>query len=359
MSTLTKISQNGNVIFESSEKTFTYSAVLTVGFNKFIVTSIDLAGNSATAPVAEVQYEIDSTAPQINLHAITSPTNKSTLSLSGTAIDSASGLDAASLRVSLDGTDVSGNFALSGGSLSGSIQLGADGVHNIRVEIKDVVGNLGQAARTVVLDTVAPVLTQVIPAGSEILYTKDGKVAVSAVSNEPLDNATVGGTSIPLSSDQFGFSGQISFSDTGTYPVAYIVKDHAGNAAQVDRSLRVVVDAAGPVLAVQLPFESPVYRPGIDIRVTVTDANPTTTKILRNGVLLLESPDKNIELSTTLIEGENSFSISSTDASGNEATAFVSPTIQCLKDDVKPEIQIQALSSPLNTLTPLIQGSLS
>lgn len=128
----------------------------------------DLTGNTGTTTSA---FTVDTVAPAVSIGAPTGPVNSATPAASVTYSDSGSGINVASLRILLDGADVTGLFAVAAGEAVGTPQTLADGAHTLQVTVSDRAGNASTATGPFVVDTTPPLASFVKPADDSFLNT--------------------------------------------------------------------------------------------------------------------------------------------------------------------------------------------
>ena len=122
---------------------------LTEGNHTFEVRATDVAGNTDPTP-ASYTWTIDITAPTIAINAVTSPTNATNQTITGTVEAGAI------VNVATDTTASDGAAIVSGNTWSYNITGLVEGVNNITVTATDAAGNTATATSSITLDTTAP-----------------------------------------------------------------------------------------------------------------------------------------------------------------------------------------------------------
>jgi len=122
---------------------------LTEGNHTFEVRATDVAGNTDPTP-ASYTWTIDITAPTIAINAVTSPTNATNQTITGTVEAGAI------VNVATDTTASDGAVIVSGNTWSYNITGLVEGVNNITVTATDAAGNTATATSSITLDTTAP-----------------------------------------------------------------------------------------------------------------------------------------------------------------------------------------------------------
>ena len=121
----------------------------TEGNHTFEVRATDVAGNTDPTP-ASYTWTIDITAPTIAINAVTSPTNATNQTITGTVEAGAI------VNVATDTTASDGAAIVSGNTWSYNITGLVEGVNNITVTATDAAGNTATATSSITLDTTAP-----------------------------------------------------------------------------------------------------------------------------------------------------------------------------------------------------------
>ncbi len=125
---------------------FSPTSALSEGAHAYTFTARDLAGNAASP--ASSTFTIDLTPPVVLL----SPADGSRVqgpspALSVSYSDALSGVDPSSLKITLDGSDVTTSFTIGAAqAVWGATSPLGDGPHVLRVQVADKVGNLAQAS---------------------------------------------------------------------------------------------------------------------------------------------------------------------------------------------------------------------
>lgn len=223
------------------------------------VSATDDAGNSVTKDAGDsalgssLQLRvIEKVAPVIQ---ITSPSagatitnNKPTISFKVT--DDDSGVDAASITVSVDGGAAISDFtktAIEGGyqcTYTPTTAL-ADGAHTITVNAADNDGNLADAATVnIKVDTVPPTLNLTSP--TDGLITNQSTVEVAGTTNDVTSSPvtlTVNGETVTVNADG-SFSTTVSLTE-GENVITVVATDAAGKSSTVTRT--VTLDTGLPI----------------------------------------------------------------------------------------------------------------
>ncbi len=308
------------------------------------VTSLDLAGNTATASVTLV---VDTNAPALTAAlaaasdsglAADNLTNDATPTITGT------GEPGASISVVIDGQTLTTTVAADG-TWSVTPTTLADGDHTATVTATDAAGNSSTASVSVTVDTGAPALTAVVDAAS------DSGVAGDHNTSDP--TPTISGTGEAGASISVVIDGQTltttvaadgtwSVTPTtladGAYTAAVTQTDPAGNTSTA--SVPVTVDTSAPALTAVLdaasdtgtaadaltndptPTISGTGEPGASISVVIgvgADLQTLTTTVAADGTWRVTP--------AALADGAYTAAVTQTDPAGNSSTASVPVTV--------------------------------
>jgi len=323
------------VISVNSETTWSYDFELTEGENSISIISKDTVGNESNE--INTTIILDTIAPAIpNLEAVSSPTNISSQTLSGTKEANSSILINDTEVVPLDSsTDWSYSYNL------------CEGTNNISITSRDSVGNESLLViTTIILDTDAPAAP-----------TLDDVVSPTNISPQTLSGTKEPNTSVWINNIE---TIHINSSTNWTYDfnlsegennISITSQDSAGNESG-EATVKIILDTISPTV----PALNEVITPTNISPQILSGTKEANTSIWINGteVVPLDSSNK-WSYPFTLIEGENNISITSCDAVGNESAAvnnsitldMISPTTPTLRDII----------SPTNICTQLLSGN--
>lgn len=304
---------------------------LSPGQNAIAVTVIDAAGNRSSATV---HGTVDQTAPLLQIAAPVSGAYvaSATPAVRITYEDNGS-IDAASLRVLVDGEDRTSSFVSAAGAATATLAALPDGAHQLSATIRDAAGNQSTAAIGFFTDTAGPIVHITSPAANA--YLKGPSVVVNgSVTDLAIASVTVNGQAAPVSNGTF--SATLAAAD-GPFIVDVAAIDIAGN--QSTTSATATVDSVAPVLTVAAPAAGLVTN-AASVRVigTVSDRSPVTLTVggvavpVASGAFTYDAP-----LGSA---GAVILSLAATDAAGNVATTSVPLTV----DRVAPAV---AITGPL------------
>jgi hypothetical protein len=205
------------------------SVVSNDGINAIDIRVYDVAGNMASG---SLEVKVDTVAPSLST------------SISGIAGNSGWYVSQTTTKISssdgnsgVDRVEYNQNSA---GWQSGSSVVSDDGINNVYVKVYDVAGNMSSDSLQIKVDTVAPVVTPVVP-------TPDGLnswfvTAPIAVSANGSDSGS-GLASADVSVSGGSWNSNASLSD-GVHAVDFRAVDNAGNSVTESRTVK--VDTVAP-----------------------------------------------------------------------------------------------------------------
>ena len=259
-----------NIDFQTSPNPFTITAE---GETSVFYRSIDAKTPTPNVEPVQSQVEkVDKTPPTLTVNPVTTPTNMTSQTVTGTASDLVSGL----ASVAVNGAPAS----IAGDAWTGSIYL-AEGMNTIDVAASDNAGLTTTEQTEIFLDTVPPVVVKTSPADNtrvtdEDLTTPGIQIGVEGTATDDapssgLTDVAVNGEVIPLIGG--AFSGVITLSTGDLQRITATATDGAGNYG-LDMETVCAADIEAPPLStskgllVRYPFT--VYGSGqIEIGVPI------------------------------------------------------------------------------------------
>ncbi|MBU1290831.1 right-handed parallel beta-helix repeat-containing protein [bacterium] len=291
------------VISVNSETTWSYDFELTEGENSILIISKDTAGNESNEINANIILDVS--APAIpSLDTVTSPTNISSQTLSGTKEANTSILINDTEVVSINSsTDWSYSYNLS------------EGTNNISITSRDAVGNESSAVTAIiVLDTINPVAP-----------TLDAVVSPTNISPQTLSGTKETNTSIWINNIEVI---PVNSSTTWTYDfnlsegennISITSQDSAGNESG-EATVKIILDTISPTVPT---LNEVIALTNVSIQV-LFGTKETNTSIWLNGVEVVSlNSSTDWSYSYNLSEGNNNISVTSRDAAGNESSAIL------------------------------------
>jgi len=199
------------------------------GNYQMTLTAADWAGNSVAMTRG---FLIDKTLP---LTSDLSPTPGSAIansrvSISASYSDALSGIEAASIRLLIDSTDVTSLASISGQSISYHPATAlADGSHQITLTVPDRAGNTATANWSFVVDTTPPLITILSPVEGASVAT--ATIDLSGSVNDPTAIVKVNGTGVILTGNTFTVVGLALIPGQNTIVIE--AQDALGNGSSV------------------------------------------------------------------------------------------------------------------------------
>lgn len=328
-----------------ANNTLTYTATgLGQGSHSFYVVATDNDGNTRTGSTR--QFYVDTADPSLS---VTSPTNNlatasNTVTVSGTASDSQSGLKS----VTVNGTTVT---VSSSGSFSKSVSLSA-GSNTITVVATDNAGRTTTISRTVIYDTEAPSLSVTSPADG--YCTTSSSVTVSGTvsdSQSGVAGVTVNGTEVTISGGTFSKSVTLS---PGSNTITVIATDRAGRTKTVTR--HVIYDTVAPSLTVTSPKNGTITKEDqILVSGTASDSQSGIKSVTINGNAVTLS-DGEFSAYISLEKGSNTITIVATDMANRTTTVVRTVT----RNTTRPAFaSITILPNPVSTGTAYVVSAVA
>ncbi|MEK7448639.1 MAG: Ig-like domain-containing protein [Planctomycetota bacterium] len=340
---------------------YTPPADLPDGAHTAIVEIKDLAGNPAQATWG---FMTDITPPEISnlTPAPDSILNNPKPQISADYLDRTSGIDVSAAQIFLDGIDLTNQAAVSAANISLIPQTNlSDGIHTVKIKVKDRAGNPAEAAWSFTTDITPPVITNPSPVPDS--YVKNKTPSISADWSDNLSGIDLTSSKILVDNVDFTPSAQITESNftftpseplsEGLHTINVDVSDKAGNpATQFKWSF--TVDTVPPTITViNPPNGSTIDTNTLEIVISYSDEtsglNPATFNVLINGVdktafFTITETEARYQIPETekLPEGDNSITAQIEDKTGNIGLTISSFTVTTAPVDViPPEVWIE------------------
>lgn len=290
--------------------TFSVPVTLNNGSNPISVVASDAAGN-VSRDNRNIFYDV--TSPVIN---IVSPmdnsfTNNVNLQISG-GVDEAATVTVAGVPAVVDGST---------NKWTANIDLVA-GLNTIEVVATDLAGNTSSLKRSVVLDTVKPILSISYPV-QDIALNRSGMDIVGTVNDDSTIALTysLNGIVTPVPVDAGNFVFHVAFASEGVYPVVLTATDLAGNATTTIRSI--IYDATPPVLTLDT-VKWQAQSLGGKLSGTVEPGATVTVKEGSNAIgrVIVDGNKWSADLSG-INYSQTKLSVVAVDAAGNSASMLL------------------------------------
>ncbi len=295
-------------------------------------TNTVLVANRKDDTLAVVQLP-DTLPPEVR---IVSPSdgavlNTRTLTVTGTATDPDGLVTAVTVN------DVAAS--LGDGTFGAAIEL-VEGQNTITATAVDGAGNTGMASITVVLDTIAPVIS--ITGVTDGQITNQELTPVITINDANLDTETITLNGQPYASGT-------TIVTEGAYELTVTATDLAGNTG--DATISFTIDKSPPVVSVTSPGDGTTTNESvITVSGTVDD---DTASVTVNGVDATVAGTTFSASGITLTEGPNTVTVTATDPAGNTAAVSIT-VIYAIPDTTAPVITITYPADSATVTTPTI-----
>ncbi len=364
------VDQTASYNKQPDEASFDSTTPLVDGAHSLRAEIKDQAGNLG---VGTRSFRIDATSPTIS---IPSPANGAVTNVARPQIRLSfadagvlpSGIDTASLAVSLDGVDITASLAVTSTGATGLPPASlSSGSHRIDASIKDRAGNAGAAVALFNVDTIPPVITALLPSQGQVLGVAAVPIVVQYSDDQELNlasfTATIDGALLTLLVDADSASGTTAQLADGPHTLTFSIADRAGNVRSTATSFS--TDTGKPEIGIVPAGGQLVNSRNPEIVVSFSDAQgiaPGTLRIRVNGVdrtgeFAVGAGVVRATLGGPLPEGPNTVAAEVRDNAQNLGTAAVTFTV----DVTAPAITIQSPQANgfLNDPTPDVRVALS
>lgn len=291
---------------------------LALGNNSFTITAKDVAGNIAAPQAVNVSYLLP--APAVTISPVPSVTKGSTVTISGT-VDTG-----ATVVVANQSASASVDAVVAGTSWSCKALL-VEGANNLVATAQIPQSVKSQAAVTVTLDTVAPVLNV-----SALANGSNAGDPVQNISGTVTDlngaSLMVNGTAAKLEGNAFSVPVTLM---NGSNQISVVAMDAAGNTTVDNRTLNY---NAGSGLTVLSPVDNSITANTTQIISGTVDGSLTITVAGIPATVQANSWSASVEL----LPGVNTIEIVATDLVGNSSSVKRSVTL----DAVRPMLAVDS-----------------
>ena len=299
----------------------------------------DLAGNAATATAA---FSVDTRGPVIGTPVIDSQSDSDTATITASLSDPvpASGLDAASVSVKVNGGTLS-NCTVTAGQVSCTVSGLAIGVQQLQVNAADVLGNSSSLTDSFeITDTVAPQISNAIPSGKTT--TPDPDISASFDDPYPGSGVDSGTAAVKIDGNALsvctatatGVSCHATGLADGDHQVSVSVDDASGNTATHNWSFS--INTGGPVIDNLVPANgAAVNDPWTAISADISDSSPGVDPASIR--VYLDSVD--ITASTVFSNGSLHYKLSQGTDPGFDVGQPHTARIEAADLDGEPEVQ--------------------
>ncbi|MBI5870349.1 MAG: right-handed parallel beta-helix repeat-containing protein [Actinobacteria bacterium] len=303
--------------------------------------------------------QADTTAPTVTNVQPGGTIATGTATISAYYSDSGSGINSATAAVTLDGTPITGCVASASAVSCDAIGL-SEGAHNITVSVADNAGNTGTGSGSFVVDSVIPVVSNVMPNQA----TNSTSATVSAYFNDGsgtgidpasvrvyLDDVLMAGCAVSTSDVSCAVSGLTD----GYHSIRVDVLDNAGNSGHGTDSF--LVDTTIPVISDIQPsgtISTSAATVSAYLSDSWSDVNDTSVVVMLDSVAITGCTATNTSVScpvTGLVDGYHTIDISVADNTGNTGTGTGSFTVDTTVPDTTPPVINNVMPSGTITTT--------
>lgn len=261
-----------------------------------------------------------------------------------------SGINTASVRVTLDGSDITSSCTVGATAISCTPAANlAEGAHNVTLAVSDLLQNPAALGWRFTTDTVAPRAAIITPTNNQ--YLGRFAVTVSGSIDDPTATVSVNRKAATINGALFSVA-DVPLAE-GDNTLTVIARDPAGN--QTQSGVMVRVDTSLPQVTITTPVDGSFTNiPTVTVNGTISESpesvqvNGRSATITGQVFTLPQFP---------LAEGLNSLTVVAADYAGNEGTAIVTVNL----DTVNPQIFISTPADGILTRNPqlTITGSVS
>lgn len=277
--------------------------------------------------------------------------------------DSLGRINPQTLSVMLNGQNVTNSFAFktedAGASyvFSGTVANLAEGNYEISYSCKDFAGNTkATTLKTIHYDKTSPNL---ILANTDHFLTgnADYNINLSVNDASPITTKVIQNGDVVYTSQNKNIS-YVATLIRGLNTFEFQSIDAAGNVSNTLELKDITLDFSPPIISIKNLDNQIFDNPGYPIVVSISDQSGVKTKILKNGIVVYSSTEKEFTYNATLSGGLNVFEIQSIDSAGNNATPIRLNSI--IFDNTPPLIAVDQSSNYLtNNSLFMISGSVS
>jgi len=299
---------------------------------------IELCQTKTPFIIVEVKGNCDSTPPTLSnpqpADGAIFNNNKPALSVQYADDQQGSGIDAASVRMLLDGNDVTAGSTVTSTSVSyaPTTKL-SDGQHTVVVTVADKTANSASSTWHFTIDTALPVVN--ITAHQNNQYLNTPIITVTGNVSEAVTSVTVNGIAAQVTGTTFSLANVALAEGINTMTVQ--AKDVAGNTGTA--SITINLDTVKPIAQITSPINNAYLNtPNITVTGTVSE---TVTSVTVNGVAAQITGTTYMLADVALVNGLNNITVEAKDLAGNNGSATAVVNL----DTALPVVQI---TSPVN-----------
>ncbi len=262
-----------------------------------------------------------------------------------------SGMDTKTVRMTVDGADVTSDATVSGAGISytPSSKL-PEGRHTVTVSVSDRAKNPASLTWGFTTDTVAPVVS--VTSHQNEQYLNTSLITISGTLDDPTATVTVNGQQAQVSGNSFSYAG-LSLTE-GPNTITVSATDPAGNTGAA--SITINLDTQAPVITIATPVNNSfVNTPAVTVSGSVSEP---VTSLTVNGTAVTPASGNTFTLSGfSLSEGANTITVTTVDRAGNSGTANVIVNLDTVLP--VPVITGPTANAYLNTPEVLVTGTVN
>jgi DNA-binding protein len=300
------------------------------GSHSVTVKASDSVGNVGNATQ---NFLVDTIKPVVTIYPVTSPTNVSFQTITGTFTESGSGI----ALITVNGVEAT----ISDSTYSATISL-TEGTNSVYVIAVDIAGNSDLNTTSIVLDTIPPTITiDAVSSPTNIDYqTVTGTIESGATVEVTCPTATVGTVTYPTDTT---WSVEITGMTEDDNVITATARDQAGNTAS--DTATIVLDITSPIININqvtspTNLDYQTVTGTMESGATVEVTSPTATV---GTVTYPTDTTWSVEI-TDITESDNVITATATDQAGNTA----SDTTTIVVDTTLPTITIYDVTTPTN-----------
>jgi hypothetical protein len=334
--------------------------------------SVSITDNAGNQTSVASQFTVDLIGPQLQ---ILQPVSGSYLNLTTPTISiqysDNDGVDPASLKVLLNGTDITALFSKTGSGATATLTSSnslPQGANQVVVQVQDLAGNQASASVPFNVDTTRPTISIVHPVAGSYHGSSTVEATVQYSDDQALDistlNITIDGSPLSASSSATGATATAVNLSNGPHTVATSIKDKAGNLASAQ--IPFYVDTAIPTVHVDQPAPGALLKnPAPTVTIDYSDpvgVDTTTFHVLINGTdyttfFTVGPASASAQLAGQLVlpDGQNTISAQIANLATTQGAGSSTFTV----DTVPPTIGFASPSAVTNNPRPTVTVSYS
>ncbi|GBE57518.1 periplasmic copper-binding protein [bacterium BMS3Abin01] len=322
------------------------------GIHNLTVDVSDNAGNAGSTS-GSFTVSTDTTPPVVSNLQPGNYINSTNTTLNASYSDTGTGVDTATVVVTLDGTPVS-SCAVGANSVSCAVIGLGEGAHSFSVGVNDMVGNAGSASSSFSVDTVNPTVDSIQPSGAQNVNSATIEVYYSDVGSgiDPssvvitLDSTPLSGCDILATNASCLVYGLAD----GNHTIDAAVNDMAGNSGTANQAI--IIDTVAPsILSMQpsglINSDSPILKIDYSDLGTGIDTTAIVVNLDGSPVSGCVVGPNNVSCPVSgMAQGAHSYTVNIADQAGNGKSAAGSFNV----DSIAPSVTSVLPTGTINTV---------